>query len=247
MPPSTDANGVEALAGESEAEYVARQQRLREEAAARMRAKFGGSGGLGGGMPMGGIGSQPQAAQGSGWLSSIGSGLGAGLSVAGAGLSVAGDIAHLAKEKAKQKLASAREAGSGGSFSSSDFSHLAKAGGGGIEGSRDLSDLLGRVDVSDQPPMVSHIPAAVGTKPTSASFGTADGWGDDAGWSSVPAVSMKAAPASPLPQPPMVSSSLSASSPSHFSGATSATKPKKVAAVKSKNDSSWDDWGDDKW
>ena len=50
-----DPNGVEALEGESEADYVARQTRLREEAAARMRAKFGGSGGLNG--RMGGVGS----------------------------------------------------------------------------------------------------------------------------------------------------------------------------------------------
>ena len=52
---STDVNGVEPLANESESEYVARQARIREEAAARMRAKFGGSGGLAG--TMGGIGS----------------------------------------------------------------------------------------------------------------------------------------------------------------------------------------------
>ncbi|CAK4644308.1 unnamed protein product [Aphanomyces euteiches] len=42
---SGDTNGVEALKGETEAEYVARQTRLREEARARMAAKFG-SGGM---------------------------------------------------------------------------------------------------------------------------------------------------------------------------------------------------------
>ena len=59
MPPP-DASGVEALPGETDEQYVARQTRLREEAAERMRQKFGGSGGLTGGMRMGGVGSQPQ-------------------------------------------------------------------------------------------------------------------------------------------------------------------------------------------
>lgn len=39
-----DSKGVEALKGESEEDYVARQHRLREEARARMQAKFGSSG-----------------------------------------------------------------------------------------------------------------------------------------------------------------------------------------------------------
>jgi hypothetical protein len=39
-----DARGVEALKGESESDYVARQMRLKEEARARMAAKFGGGG-----------------------------------------------------------------------------------------------------------------------------------------------------------------------------------------------------------
>lgn len=41
---STDTRGVEALKGESEQDYVARQMRLRDEARARMQAKFGGNG-----------------------------------------------------------------------------------------------------------------------------------------------------------------------------------------------------------
>eukprot|EP00900_Chrysochromulina_parva_P000886 jgi/Chrpa1/10799/Chrysochromulina_OHIO_Genome00020191-RA len=63
-----DRNGVEPLEGESEAEYVARQQQIREEAAARMRAKFGGSGGLGGGMKMGGVGSSGSGGGGGGGM-----------------------------------------------------------------------------------------------------------------------------------------------------------------------------------
>ena len=39
-----DPNGMERLKGETEAQYVARQTRLREEAKARMAAKFGGGG-----------------------------------------------------------------------------------------------------------------------------------------------------------------------------------------------------------
>lgn len=55
-----DPNGMERLRGESEQEYVARQMRLREQAKARMQAKFGnkGMGGLGSGSSgMVGIGS----------------------------------------------------------------------------------------------------------------------------------------------------------------------------------------------
>lgn len=47
---SGDPNGMERLPGETEQQYVARQTRLRDEARARMQAKFGGSG-------MGGVGS----------------------------------------------------------------------------------------------------------------------------------------------------------------------------------------------
>jgi ADP-ribosylation factor GTPase-activating protein 1 len=50
---NTDSNSMERLPGETEQQYVARQTRLREEARARMAAKFGGSG------RMQGIGSDP--------------------------------------------------------------------------------------------------------------------------------------------------------------------------------------------
>jgi hypothetical protein len=64
MQASTDAQGMERLAGETDQQYVARQTRLREEAKVRMAAKFGGSGGMGGvgsnsGGSMQGIGSDP--------------------------------------------------------------------------------------------------------------------------------------------------------------------------------------------
>ena len=47
--PGEDRNGVERLTGESDDQYIARQTRLRDEAKARMAAKFGG-GGMGSGM-----------------------------------------------------------------------------------------------------------------------------------------------------------------------------------------------------
>jgi ADP-ribosylation factor GTPase-activating protein 1 len=42
--PGEDRNGIERLTGESDEQYVARQTRLRDEARARMAAKFGGGG-----------------------------------------------------------------------------------------------------------------------------------------------------------------------------------------------------------
>jgi hypothetical protein len=42
--PGEDRNGIERLSGESDEQYVARQTRLRDEAKARMAAKFGGGG-----------------------------------------------------------------------------------------------------------------------------------------------------------------------------------------------------------
>jgi ADP-ribosylation factor GTPase-activating protein 1 len=65
--PGEDPNGMERLAGETDDQYIARQTRLREEARARMAAKFGnsnrmggvGSNGGGGGGRMAGIGSDP--------------------------------------------------------------------------------------------------------------------------------------------------------------------------------------------
>lgn len=135
--PSADASGVEPLEGESEAEYVARQTRLREEAAARMRAKFGGSGGLHGGMAMGGIGSTPQGGSSSGGLlsgglSRLGSVAGAGLSIAGALASAGADAAKSAVETAREKVA-ARASG-GSTFSAADIAHLSKSGSGGGAG-----------------------------------------------------------------------------------------------------------------
>lgn len=54
-PKVEDQNGMERLSNESEADYVKRQLRLREEAKVRMAAKFGNSGNR----AMGGVGSQP--------------------------------------------------------------------------------------------------------------------------------------------------------------------------------------------
>jgi len=54
--PGEDPNGIERLSGESDEQYVMRQTRLRDEAKARMAAKFGGGGGMGSGI-LGGVGS----------------------------------------------------------------------------------------------------------------------------------------------------------------------------------------------
>ncbi|KAL3904480.1 MAG: hypothetical protein SGPRY_011268, partial [Prymnesium sp.] len=78
-----DTNGVAPLPGESEGEYIARQQRLKEEAAARMRAKFGTSGGLNG--RLGGVSSGHTGGSSSSW---------------GIWGSVVGSVTELAKESA---------------------------------------------------------------------------------------------------------------------------------------------------
>eukprot|EP00521_Asterionellopsis_glacialis_P006578 CAMPEP_0195283202 /NCGR_PEP_ID=MMETSP0707-20130614/1828_1 /TAXON_ID=33640 /ORGANISM="Asterionellopsis glacialis, Strain CCMP134" /LENGTH=586 /DNA_ID=CAMNT_0040342333 /DNA_START=64 /DNA_END=1824 /DNA_ORIENTATION=+ len=54
--PGEDRNGMERLTGETDEQYIQRQARLKEEARARMQAKFGRSGGLGN-SSMGGVGS----------------------------------------------------------------------------------------------------------------------------------------------------------------------------------------------
>ena len=54
---NTGSGGSEPVNGETEAAYVARQARQREEASQRMREKFGKTGGLGGSTAMTGIGS----------------------------------------------------------------------------------------------------------------------------------------------------------------------------------------------
>ena len=61
-----DPNGMERLPGETDQQYIARQTRLREEARARMAAKFGGSG-------MGGVGSGGGGGGGGGRMQGIGS------------------------------------------------------------------------------------------------------------------------------------------------------------------------------
>ena len=90
--PGADVNGMERLAGETDQQYIARQTRLREEAKARMAAKFGGGGGMGGvgssggGSRMQGIGSDPHYNRnnaGGGGAADIMSGLGSFASSAG--------------------------------------------------------------------------------------------------------------------------------------------------------------------
>jgi len=74
---SKDPNGMERMAGETDQQYISRQTRLKEEARARMQAKFGNKGGKMGGVgsnPMQGVGSNPKYNPNSG---GYGSGIGA--------------------------------------------------------------------------------------------------------------------------------------------------------------------------
>lgn len=63
---ANDPNGMERLRGESDSQYIERQTRLREEAKARMAAKFGNGTGGNGKRTMGGVGSTPHPSQQSG-------------------------------------------------------------------------------------------------------------------------------------------------------------------------------------
>ena len=226
-----DASGVEPLEGESEADYVARQARLREEAAARMRAKFGASGGLNGGVRMGGIGSQPASGGGGSWgigegLSSLGGSLS---SLAGATIDVASSVREKVSEKVREKV----------SFDPMrDLGHLKGRTGSAnsvVEGSKDISDLLGGCGLSAQHTSASAMPPPAASQQRGARAVAADdGWGDDAGWGceSTPAqstaIATVAAPAAPTMPP------ASTPAPSvHYSGAASGTpSKKKVAATK---------------
>lgn len=117
-----DPNGMERLSGESEQQYVARQTRLREEARARMAAKFGNGTGSTNRSGMQGMGSDPSYNPRSGYnsnsdvLNSFSSGLGAALGVAG---SYAGSVA--AKLQSEDALQSVKTVGSSfwGTLSSS--------------------------------------------------------------------------------------------------------------------------------
>lgn len=73
---SNDPNGMERMRGETDQQYIARQTRLREEARARMQAKFGNNGGRMGGVgsSMQGIGSNPNYNPGSGYGGNYGIG-----------------------------------------------------------------------------------------------------------------------------------------------------------------------------
>lgn len=126
-----DPNGMERLPGETEQQYVARQTRLREEARARMAAKFGGSG-------MGGVGSSRSGMQGIGSNPNYnpnGGGYGVDdvmsgvTSVFSTGLSLVGSVASTAASTVNsQNLSSVRTTAShvGGSFWSTLSSGLSQ-------------------------------------------------------------------------------------------------------------------------
>lgn len=190
---SADASGVEPLPGETDAEYVARQTRLREEAAARMRAKFGASGGLNGGVRMGGIGSDGAGAGGGGL------GLSGGLSSVAPVLSTAKETASWLWGAAKAKVETVTTFDATG-----DLAHLKRDDSGGMGAGGKVYEGFGGFDISDstpsppqppQPPQQQpHVAARQQPTPASAAATTsstmggaapvvdvADGWGDD-GW-----------------------------------------------------------------
>jgi len=72
---SNDANGLERLTGETDQQYIARQTRLKAEAKARMQAKFGNGG------RMGGVGSNSMQGIGSNSNYNPGSGYGGGYGI----------------------------------------------------------------------------------------------------------------------------------------------------------------------
>lgn len=124
---SNDPNGMERLAGETDAQYIARQTRLREEAKARMAAKFGNNGMAGGKRVMGGVGSSPHPSQQSGMgafnLDSFTTGLASVTSTAATGLgsawSLAKDTVNQTTNSGGGSSSSSKNVGAGASASSS--------------------------------------------------------------------------------------------------------------------------------
>mmetsp|Transcript_15595 Transcript_15595/g.32810 ORF Transcript_15595/g.32810 Transcript_15595/m.32810 type:complete len:507 (+) Transcript_15595:211-1731(+) len=116
--PGEDPNGMERLTGETDQQYIARQTRLREEAKARMAAKFGNNGGRMGGVGssggmggsrMGGIGSDPNYNPNGGYggdfdVGAIGSSVMTGLGSAFGALStVASSVAATVQDEQTQR------------------------------------------------------------------------------------------------------------------------------------------------
>ena len=96
-----DPNGMERLTGESEQAYVARQKKLKADAQARMRAKFGGRGG-----GMGGVGSDPNynPSRGFSGTPDLGSAASSVVSSAGAAFSVMGIYGRQAAKAASEAV-----------------------------------------------------------------------------------------------------------------------------------------------
>jgi len=149
-----DPNGMERLTGESDEQYIARQTRLRDEAKARMAAKFGGGGGgMGGvgsggyssaGSRMGGIGSDPNYNPNAGYgvgagdlTSSVMTGLG---SAFGALSTVASTVAATVQDEGtRRELASTASSFWGGlSSGASSFMNTITQPDGGSDGLDDL-------------------------------------------------------------------------------------------------------------
>jgi len=94
-----DPNGMERLTGESEQAYVARQKKLKLDAQARMKAKFGGRGG-----GMGGVGSDPNYTPRFSGTPDLGSAASSVVSSAGAAFSVMGIYGRQAAKAASEAV-----------------------------------------------------------------------------------------------------------------------------------------------
>lgn len=195
---------------------------------------------------MGGIGSAaPTAGRASSGelLSAIGSAASSAGWLIGSAAAAAANAASSAKDSAKEKLASARESyRQQGAFDTSSLSHLSRSGGSsqGLEGSSDISDLLGGCTLgggasSAMPPTQPSKPAA----PAAAAH--VDDWGGDDSWDAAPTAAAPTVPADALPPLPKAA-------PTHYSGGIGGgvVARRKVAAVKASSDG-WDDWGNDNW
>ena len=237
---AVDSNGVEALPGESEADYVARQARLKEEAAARMRAKFGASGGLNGGVRMGGIGSNASSGgsggSGAELLSSLGSSASAGL---GALASTSSWLVGSAAEKAVAVYSTVTDKAATLASQRAGDSATTSVGKGFDVSSSDISDLLGSSHIDDArpPARAPSTPSRPLPQPRQV---VGDDFFNDTTWESSSAARTAAPAVLPTTPAPALVSTHHVATPSGVVGR------KKVAANKV-SDSSWDDWGDDKW
>eukprot|EP00600_Ochromonadales_sp_CCMP1393_P005654 CAMPEP_0174969868 /NCGR_PEP_ID=MMETSP0004_2-20121128/9023_1 /TAXON_ID=420556 /ORGANISM="Ochromonas sp., Strain CCMP1393" /LENGTH=281 /DNA_ID=CAMNT_0016219449 /DNA_START=400 /DNA_END=1242 /DNA_ORIENTATION=+ len=146
---SNPAQGVEPLEGESEAQYVARQRRLQEEARERMRKKLSGTGGG----SMAGIGSDPNYVPGGGGGYGTGGGDGSAFSF------VSSWVDQVSKST-QQLLQENNLTGGGGGGGGGNSTNTTSSNNGGGGGSR--SGANGNGSGSEADPWAAITTGAVG-------------------------------------------------------------------------------------